>query len=306
MMAHLSRLSRRADQFVSDIFGEDVHVKRVQSLSAAVAGAVHGSVLGVQAIGAALAQARGLEPKHAIKQVDRLLSNGKLDVWELFAAWVPFVVGAQKEIRVALDWTDFDKDGHTTISLALLTGHGRSTPLMWKTVFKDGLKDQRNAFEDQLLVRFREVLPKGVHVILMADRGFGDAKFYTFLASLGFDYVIRFRANIIVEHDGVSRPAGEWVHETGRPRMLKDVLVTTDRVPVPCVVLVHDKDMKDAWCLASSLAEASPRACVTAYGKRFTIETVQTQTAKTSFAWCFTGGFSSFSGAWALRVPHAA
>ena len=33
--------------------------------------------------------------KHAIKQVDRLLSNGGIDVWESFARWVPHLVGSR-------------------------------------------------------------------------------------------------------------------------------------------------------------------------------------------------------------------
>ena len=43
--------------------------------------------LAVAMIGQALAQARGLVTKHAIKQVNRLLSNGGIDVWESFARW---------------------------------------------------------------------------------------------------------------------------------------------------------------------------------------------------------------------------
>jgi hypothetical protein len=32
----------------------------------------------------------------------------------------------------------------------------------------------------------------------LADRGFGDHKLYELLATLGWDYVIRFRASIVV------------------------------------------------------------------------------------------------------------
>ena len=31
----------------------------------------------------------GLKGKHAVKQVDRLLSNSGIDVWDIFARWVP-------------------------------------------------------------------------------------------------------------------------------------------------------------------------------------------------------------------------
>ena len=58
-----------------------------------------GASLGVALIGKSLAQARGLLPKHAIKQVDRLLSNSKLEA--VFAAWVPEMVGPREDIVVA-------------------------------------------------------------------------------------------------------------------------------------------------------------------------------------------------------------
>ncbi len=75
-------------------------------------------------------QARGLLSKHAVKQVDRLLSNQGIVVWEMFAPWVAEVVGQRKTIVVAMDWTDFDADDQTTLALNLVTNHGRATPLL--------------------------------------------------------------------------------------------------------------------------------------------------------------------------------
>ncbi|MBF0334134.1 MAG: hypothetical protein HQL40_10890 [Alphaproteobacteria bacterium] len=75
-----------------------------------------------------LAQARGLLTKYAVKQVDRLLSNQGIDVWELFGHWVPQVVGARQDIVVAMDWTDFDADGHATLALNLITRQYRAAP----------------------------------------------------------------------------------------------------------------------------------------------------------------------------------
>jgi hypothetical protein len=135
-------------------------------------------VVGRFGIGHALAQARGLIDRHAIKQVDRLLSNGGVVVWDLFAPWVREVVGQRKAIVVAMDWTDFDADNHNQARLALnlITRHGRATPLLWLTVDKDELKDQRNDFEDLRLTRLKAILPEGVAVTILADRGFGDVK----------------------------------------------------------------------------------------------------------------------------------
>lgn len=39
------------------------------------------------------------------------------------AHWVPHLVGARREIVVAMDWTDFDHDGQATLALNLVTSH---------------------------------------------------------------------------------------------------------------------------------------------------------------------------------------
>jgi hypothetical protein len=153
-------------------------------------------------IGQALAQARGLVTKHAIKQVDRLLRNSRINVWKSFARWVLHLVGSRNEIVVAMDWTDFDGQ-----ALNLVTEHGRAMPPLWLSMWKDELKDQRNDIEDTCLRRLSEVLPPGCRVTILADRGFGDHKLFVYLADLGFAYVIRLRGNIHVSGaSGEMRP----------------------------------------------------------------------------------------------------
>ena len=258
--------------FVVGVFSEDLHAKRVLSLADAVLGVVTVASLAVSMIGHALAQARGLVDKHAIKQVDRLLSNEGVRVWDLFASFIRHVVGKREKIVVAMDWTDFDADDQTTLALHVVTGHGRATPLMWLTVGKDELKNTRNDFEDLCLSRLKACLPDGVAVTILADRGFGD-ELFAFLESLGFDYAIRFRGNIQVAADnGETRLAADWVGKGGRARRLRDVEITAARCTVPAVVCVHAKDMKDPWCIATSLREATGREIVNHYAKRWTIE----------------------------------
>src|SRR5208282_3308051 len=133
--------------FIGEVYGGDLHAKRVEALAGATLGIMTSASLAVAMIGQALALARGLVTKHAIKQVDRLLSNQKIDVWESFAYWVPHMVGARRQIVVAMDWTDFDRDGQTTLALNMVTRHGRATPLLWLTIWKEELSEQRNDYE---------------------------------------------------------------------------------------------------------------------------------------------------------------
>jgi hypothetical protein len=144
---------------------------------------------------------------------------------------------------------------------------------LWLTVLKDELKNQRNDFEDLCLARLAKLLPQGVAVTILADRGFGDTKLFGFLDTLGFAYVIRFRGNIhVTASDGETRPAAAWVGTGGRARKLRDAGVTAGRHKVPAVVCVKARDMKEAWCLAASNAEATAREITNHYAKRWTIE----------------------------------
>ena len=220
---------KHANGFVDRLFGEGLHAKRVQSLTNATVGVMTSASLAVSTIGHGLALAQGGISKHAIKQVDRLLSNPGIDVKELFMLWVPPIVGSRKSIEIAMDWTDFDADNQTTIMLSLFTSHGRATPLIWLTVDKDTLKDNRNRYEYQVLVWLSEALPADVKVLIVADRGFGDQKLYQVLTDdLKFDYLIRFRGNIkVTAADGETRAAVDWVGKGGRMRILRGAAVTT-------------------------------------------------------------------------------
>ena len=260
-------------EWLNELFAEDMHAKRVMSLGNAVTGVLEAASLSVHAIGRGLALANELEVKSAIKQVDRLLSNAKLSVWELFPSWVHYLLASREEAVVALDWTEFDADGHATIALHLLTSHGRATPLMWKTHDKGTLRAHRNDHEDELLAYFRDIVPSHVRVTLLADRGFGDQALYTSLAGAHLDFVIRFRDCIhVTDSEGNTTTARELVSSTGRARKLADVRVTHDKTPVAAVVCVRAKNMKESWCLATSRADLDAGKIVKLYGRRFTIE----------------------------------
>ena len=183
--------------FIATLYEGDLHAKRVLSLANATLGVLTSASLAIHAVGRGLAQALGTLTKHGVKQVDRLLSNRGVDAWSFFAYWTPFIVGARTEVVVALDWTSFAADGQDTIVLSMVTGHGRATPLLWKTVASSTLKGNQRRYEYEVLCRLREVLPAGVKVTVVADRGFADCKlFYALTTELAFEYVIRLRGDI--------------------------------------------------------------------------------------------------------------
>jgi Transposase DDE domain len=262
-------------RFLNELLNDDEHAKRVQSLSNATLGVITSASLAVHAIGQGLAHAQGLMPKHAVKQVDRLLSNRGIEVNRYFAYWVPHVIGEQTSIRVAMDWTEFDADGQATLALSLITGQGRAMPLLWRTVRPSELVGGRPAIEDALLCRLYEVLPCGIAVTIVADRWFGDCALLELLSEeLHFGYVIRIRGNhYITTAKGERRKAKDWVGAGGRARTLRAARVTVrNEYPVATVVCLKDKGMKEPWCLVASDPQASAKTLKTYYGQRWGIE----------------------------------
>jgi hypothetical protein len=263
----------RVAETINQIFEDDLHARRVLSLANGVVGVLDAAVLSIHAIGRGYAHATNHSEKHGVKQTDRMLGNPGIDVWSLFRPWAEFVVGERKEIVLALDWTEFDADDHATLAGYLITSHGRATPLIWMTVRKSTLEGKRNDYEYRLIERMHECLAADVKITVLADRGFGDQKLYALLQTLGWDFVIRFRGVIQVEDaNGERKPAAKWLPPTGRATMIRGARVTRTRAAVPAVVVVHAPRMKEAWCLATTLAERKAAEVVKLYGRRFTIE----------------------------------
>src|ERR1700757_5404778 len=124
-MGTAQRTRGRFDQvraYLGEVYGSDLHAKRIDSLAGATLGVMTAASLAVAMIGHALAQARGLVTKHAVKQVDRLLSNDGIDVWDSFARWVPHQIGGRRDLMGATDLAALDHDHHAEPGVGLVNG----------------------------------------------------------------------------------------------------------------------------------------------------------------------------------------
>ena len=77
--AQQKRVAKLADAVtdtLDELFSDDLHVKRIESLGNATIGLLGSAKAGVHAIGIGLAHVRGLRQKHTIKQVEGGLNSG--------------------------------------------------------------------------------------------------------------------------------------------------------------------------------------------------------------------------------------
>jgi len=261
-------------KFTENLFKESMHAKRVVSIGMTVFSVMCASRLSSSAMGRALASFRKTSPKHAIKQIDRLLGNDKFDINTAFSCYIPFVIGRRNEILVSLDWTEYGEMSQSRIAVNLVTTHGRATPLIWKTYDDSELKCKRNSYEKEVLKKLKIFLKPGIRVTVVADRGFADVKFFDYIEkNLHWDYVIRMKRNTYVTSEsGERKKALDWVLGNGRILELKNAVITDkNQQKVKSFVCVKKKGMKEAWILIASRPGDKDNV-VKSYSRRFTCE----------------------------------
>lgn len=90
-------------QLGDGIFGKSLHHKQRLSIARGIVAVMHADDLSISGVGRGLARANGTSPKHCIKQVDRFLSNDKIDVEEAQINWTKFDINSRREIFVVMD-----------------------------------------------------------------------------------------------------------------------------------------------------------------------------------------------------------
>lgn len=235
----------------SALFGPHMHAKRVISLASATLGVLHSRSLAIYSIGEALSHVCGLERRHAIKQIDRLLTNTKLNVWQLVGIRMPYVVNASPEITLSVNWLEFNIDGHSTLLINMHCTQG-TIPLLWKTYRTSSLHGQRPTQERLLLTRLKQILPENVSVTVLVDTD-QIALVDWLVSSLGFHFIVRIDAHEMVGHaQRELHPASDWLSPTGRTRTLKDVEFSSQRLPVARLYCYCKNNLKEPSFLASS------------------------------------------------------
>ena len=110
----------QSSNHIDDIFGQDMHAKRVLSLANATLGVIESGSLAIHAIGSRLSPWPTVS--NANMRLNRWIACSLTPssiVWSLFDDWVPYVVGERTEIVVSMDWTEFDADDHSTLVISL-------------------------------------------------------------------------------------------------------------------------------------------------------------------------------------------
>ncbi len=200
----------------------------------------------------------------------RWLENPRVEVHDLYAPLIQTALTAwgKHTLYLALDTTML-WNRYCAVRISVLY-RGRAVPLVWQ-VLEHGSSSVAYERYEALLEAVPRLLPLGVKVVFLADRGFADTALIAHLRRLRWHYRIRIKAGF-----GVVRPrrcpckVEDFPLARGRAIFLRHVAITTDHLgPVSLALARHTKN-GECWYVVSD--EPTSVHTFVEYGWRFDIE----------------------------------
>jgi hypothetical protein len=260
-----------ATAWVVSVCMSSMRLSQAKTLAALVGGAMRVQRASLANIGR---QVLGTA-KHQIKRCWRFCANDRVEPADAMRGVVAKLLKRRKQkLLVALDWVDI-RGYQTLVASAVLKG--RSTPTAWASTTNhvyDGHRS-RNAFEESLLLVLRDMVPRTVKAIVLADRGFGRAALATFCQRHGFGYVIRIQPKVTVRLKGFRGQLLDYPVTKGIAKVLRRVSYRGDGAVTQNVVIRWRKDLParrdECWFLMTDQPGTARQLC-RLYGRRMTTE----------------------------------
>jgi len=249
---------------------------QIKTLAEIVGVALQVSRVSLSELGRLLAAEAEGQAKHSIKRVWRFTSNDRVHVSDAMQGPLRWLLRCrswrQTPLVVACDWTQI-RNFHTLMAAAVI--RGRSVPLLWASYEEWKFHKSQNNLEEGLLRLLKSLLPEGLQVILLADRGFGRTELARTCQQLGLHYVIRIKPDVHVKCPRYTGNLCDLKVKRGTRLLLRDVEFrkhhpVTQHVAV-CWKKGLQKDRDECWFLMTDLAYKVPRL-TDLYGRRMTIE----------------------------------
>ena len=234
-----------------------MHHARRETLCATVGAALSGQALSVTALGRRLDS--GIDEKHQIKRVDRLLSNPHLqqERASIYQSIATQLLAHCPRPVIAVDWSDLDGAQRHFLLRASLLLDGRALTLVEEVHTLSG-KDKRVSHQ-RLLHCLQEMMPVNATPVLVTDAGFRTPWFRQVLA-LGWDYVGRVRNRHLVRRDAQQTwfdAKAFYTLATRTPKELGAVELTRSApLGVRLVVVRKPKQGRSKWTLKGVRARA--------------------------------------------------
>jgi len=230
-----------------------LRLSQAKTLADLVEAACHAGRATLSAIGRCLAG--GATAKSRIQRTWRFCDNDRVHVADAMSGFVRRLTRKRKKaLLVALDWTEIGVL-HTLMAAAVLGG--RAIPLVWASYTEGQLYRSQNSYEEGLLRLLVSMLPAGVKVIVLADRGFGRTELARTCQDLGVRFLIRIKPDVCVTHPRHTGRLDDYPIKRGMWQVLTDAQYRSDRAVRLNVVIRWKKGLPkkrdEPWFLMTDL-----------------------------------------------------
>lgn len=207
-----------------------------------------------------------------VRQLSRWLHNPKVEVAAIYRPLISTAMQsyAGKKMVLAIDtsqlWEQF-----VIIRISLIY-RGRAIPIVWQVIVS---KSATVGFETYapLLERAADLLPEGVQVLFLADRGFAHLELFKLLRDLNWRFCIRLKQSMnVYRADGRKTKVSRLIPPQGEARFVHKVWLT-DRCYGPLYLAlahVQTRDGHEQWAIVSD--QPTDLHTFDEYGQRFNIE----------------------------------
>lgn len=249
--------------------GQWCDVRHVQTLAWMVVGLIQGECVKLTAW-VPFVQGRARYAQSTQRRFRRWLGNPRIEVTALYG---PLIAQALREwgtqtLYLALD-TSLLWNQYCLIRLSVVY-RGRAVPVVWE-VIEHGSSSVTHAAYEELLDAVPVLLPRGLKVVFLADRGFADTALLAQLRRLGWHFRIRIKAMFSVVRPGqLPCKVEDFSLAPGRALFLHHVAITTEQFGPVSLALARHTSTGEYWYIVSD--EPTTLRTFEEYGRRFDIE----------------------------------
>lgn len=247
-----------------------MRLSRLKTLAAIVPAAMELCGVSVHSLGRAMNTQT--TAKHNIKRVERFLKNAGVECAALAQAIFDAFAPKEGPVLVLADWTDVPAGKLLVFALPC---NGRSIPFFVKVVPKKVGEGELVRAENEALKALKHICRHRSHVIIVADRGFGNQRWLQAVCALRFHFVQRISNvfNVDTErHIGAlkelnlrkGKPVRDWGHGT----------IGDDESIAGRLVTAYDPAAKEPWYLVTDMDDFTALEVVSIYRRRWWIETL--------------------------------
>lgn len=212
---------------------QGIHKKRMNALMSMVTACIQGRKLSVTGLGRSIRN--DVYEKHNIKRADRLMGNAILNQEReiFYSAMAKWIIGAQKQPVILVDWSDLSADRSYHLLRASLPVGGRAITIYDEVHPQKKLGNTK--VEERFLQSLKKLLPKHCCPVIVTDAGY-RTPWFNAVETLGWDFVGRVGGHTMITPQSVdSWIRVEQIFETAttQPRYL-GFIDLVKRNPLAC------------------------------------------------------------------------